>query len=130
MTCHSRGILGLDLGLILATLTFVACDGNEHGSSSSGVDRSKYFDQLTAEEVKAICTWDINVMGGPRSFSCDGSTGRIGTLDECTATPHSQTTHCQVGLWEDCINSVQGDPCQLYGTAACKVFVSCEYSRD
>jgi hypothetical protein len=57
-----------------------------------------------------LTPWGVNTVGGSRTYSCDGGTVTIKTVDECTSAPNTQKPHCQVGLWEDCVNSLREMP--------------------
>ncbi len=64
--------------LAIAALGLVGCDssGGRASPTSSGVSRSKYLDQLTTDEIQALCSWAIAVEGGPGDHAC-GDAGSI-----------------------------------------------------
>jgi hypothetical protein len=130
---HSKTsrMVGFACGLAMVVLAVAACDGGGSSTSSSGVARSKYLDQLTTAERTALCTWAVEAEGGPHAYSCDsGVSGSINDAAQCTSDLGMDTTHCQVALVEDCINSTHGDACQVSVTAACREYMSCFLSRD
>jgi hypothetical protein len=117
--------LGLLIVLSLATSLLVGCDGGGT-PSRSGVDRGKYLDQLTESERRTLCTWGITAQGGPSERVCgDAGTWTVYSIEECVASPATSSTHCQVALVEDCIDSLHGDTCNWLVTTECKTYVAC-----
>jgi hypothetical protein len=128
MLHSSLRIALLACGLAVAALGPVGCDGGGNGAlpTSSGVSRSKYFDQLSADEIRALCIWSSDVEGGPGDHTCgDAGSMHTPTVDECVAGSSTAPPHCQVALVEDCGNSLHGDACQVFVTPACKTYVEC-----
>jgi hypothetical protein len=131
MPISSLRIALLALGLALATLAPAGCDsgGIKALPPSSGIDRSKYLDQLTPDEIRELCTFVITSEGGSGNRSCgDAGSFHVYTLDECTSGT-LVSYHCQVALVEDCLSSLEGDVCSFFGSSACKVYVECVTAR-
>ena len=104
------------------------CDGGGISATptSSGVSRSEYLDQLTTEEMRALCTWSNEVEGGPGEKACgDAGSMSVPTVDECVSGGTANPVHCQVALVEDCGNSLHGDACRVLVTSACKTYIDC-----
>jgi hypothetical protein len=128
MPTSSLRIALLACGLAVAAVGPAGCHGGAN-KGSSGVDRSKYLDQLTPDEIRQLCTFAIDYEGGPGNYQCgNGVTFRVYTLDECTSGSLG-SCHCQVALVEDCVNSLDGDVCRFSGSSACKTYVDCVTAR-
>lgn len=131
MTCRARGIRlsTVVIGVAAAALAVIAtaCGGDGDSTSGySGVDRNKYIDELTADEKLRLCSWAIPREGGAGEYSCsDGATGTIYTIEECSSTTASATAHCLVSLVEQCVLSLDGDPCLIRTSAACQSYMQC-----
>jgi hypothetical protein len=110
-----------------SALGLSACSGesrDEGGVGASGVPRDKYLDELTPDEQRDLCTWAIAAQGGPGERACDEETTvTVPSVDECAAD--DLDFHCRVGLAEDCVVSLDGDPCALLVEPACQTYVEC-----
>jgi hypothetical protein len=122
LASRALGLLSL---LSLATSLLVGCDsGGTPGRS--GVNRDKYIDQLTESEQRTLCTWAITAQGGPGEHICgDAGTWTVYSVEECVASPATSSTHCQVAMVEDCIDSLHGNTCNLFVTTECKTYLAC-----
>lgn len=111
------------LGLALA-LTAIGCD--DGGGPRSGVDRSKYLDELNADEVQQLCAWSTSQLE-PGEHTCPGGgTAKGKTTSECVEDYQKpDKPHCLVSLTEDCVNSLGGDLCKMFDTHACQTYVHC-----
>jgi hypothetical protein len=101
-----------------------ACGGG------SGVDGDKYVDELTAEEARQLCEWGVEKQGGPMTKMCGGGvTITVRTVDECVASFQGEgAPHCQVSVAEDCLDALDGEPCNLFSKSECATFVACGMS--
>lgn len=123
------------LSLVLG-LSAVGCDGGDgspHGSgdgssSASGVERSRYLDELSTDELQQLCSWSASILR-PGSYSCsNGIKGKAHTASECFDSTRKTPKHCLVSLTEDCVNSTHGDPCLVLTPGPCSDYVSCVLS--
>ena len=81
-----------------------------------------YLDQLTADQVKTLCTWMVDVQGGPHTIDCgDGTKITIDPVDDCL---QNEWPHCEVGLLRPCIEAQAKDPCGK-APPACTTFYQC-----
>ena len=127
MLSSSLRIALVACGLAVAMSLPAGCDSGSSGTSTSGsgVDRSKYLDQLTADEIRELCSFLIASEGGSGDRTCgDAGAFHVYTLDQC-ASGSLGSFHCQVALVEDCLTSLQGDVCRVFGSSACKTYVEC-----
>ncbi len=114
-------MLCLFLGLVAG-----AC-GGEDGIPTwpSGVDRSKYVDELSASEVEQLCAWSASILL-PGEYKCsEDTTMQAHTTSQCADSVQAKPRHCLVSLTEDCVASTQGDPCQMMVTAPCLAYIEC-----
>lgn len=105
----------------------VGCGGGDSDSSPLGLDRSKYLDELSMDEIRQFCTWTES-LAEPGPYQCaDGNTMIPQTASECieNAEKDPSAPHCLVSLAEDCYASAAGDPCLVNVTAPCKTFAAC-----
>jgi hypothetical protein len=92
---------------------------------TTGVDPERFLDELEAEEWEQICTWMVDIQGGPHTLACgDGVSITIDTVESCAE--RSEFPHCQVGLLVACVSAQAEDLC---GDApeACDDFYTCVY---
>jgi hypothetical protein len=116
--------------ILIAVACFLALAGIACGSSKgpSGVDSSKYLDQLSASERAQFCTWAIvTEQGGSVTATVtktcpDGSKTDIEAEKSCES---DAKPHCQVSLLESCVTATGGDPCKTGSTPACMPYVQC-----
>ena len=107
------------IGLLLAT----GC------GEGSGVDTSKFIDELTPAELQQLCEWGEAEQGGAREVSCgENTTTSVKSAAECAAD--TDLPHCTVSNLEDCINSIGGDPCKILSTQECATYVQCSLSSE
>ena len=103
----------------------------EEGASEEGsfsVDREFFLDELSPQDWTEICTWMIEIQGGPHSVECgEGVTITIDTVDECSN--RSEFPHCAVGLLADCVTAQAEDLCGD-APAACDTFYACVYAES
>jgi hypothetical protein len=127
MSSHACGISLPIVAIALAATVTTACSGDEDGNSGySGVDSTKYLDELSETERLRLCSWAIPREGGAGTYTCsDGTTGTIYTTEQCAASPVTTTAHCLVSLVEACVLSLDGDPCQMRTSAACVSYMQC-----
>jgi hypothetical protein len=73
------------------------------GSGSSGVDSSKFTDELSSDELSTLCDWMLDKQGGAGTETdCgEGESAIVGTKTECAASV--AIPHCQVSAVESCI---------------------------
>jgi hypothetical protein len=90
--------------------------------SSSGVDRGKKLSALTAGEKTSLCKFSISEEGGAGKKICGATTLTVKTQAECEAQPGNS---CTVAAIEDCVASIDGDPCKLLTTAECATVIQC-----
>ena len=90
----------------------------------SGVPSGVYLDELTANELHAICVWATPLLGGPGERQCDNDI-KVTTppVEECSVD--TVTIHCKVALLEACVLSLNGDPCVLLSSTACAEYIAC-----
>jgi hypothetical protein len=94
----------------------------------SGVRSDAYLDELTADELHAICAWATPLEGGPGKRMCDNNvTLTTPTVEECSVD--TITIHCTVALVEACVLSLNGDPCLLLSSTACAAYIACATAR-
>jgi hypothetical protein len=134
MHSSSLRIAALAWGLAALSLGPAGCEGSgiRATSTGSGVDRGKSLGELTSEEILALCTWTIDAQGGAGERACgfEGGTLSVNTVDQCISGFTGNMSRCQVALFEDCINSLYGDACQIFATSACKAYFDCVLTRD
>jgi hypothetical protein len=83
-----------------------------------------YLDELTPDEIHALCAWGIPLQGPAGETQCDdGIRLTPETVEECSAA--NVTIHCTVGVLEACTLSLNGDPCKLLTSAACATYINC-----
>jgi hypothetical protein len=99
--------------------------GSSGSAGDTGIPRTKYLDELTPAEQQRVCEWAIAEQGGPGETDCGGGTTvNVSSVAECAAedlTPF----HCLYGLLEDCVTSLNGDPCGITTNAACEAYIAC-----
>lgn len=116
-------------GSILLGFVALACsDGDDDGPGASGVDRGKYLDELTLEELGNLCQWSTPAQGGAAEHDCDGFTLTTPSVEECSA--ESADIHCTVAQVEDCVSSTGGDPCKTLSTEPCAAYLTCALETD
>lgn len=87
-----------------------------------GVSSERYLDDLTAAEHEALCTWMVEIQGGPHSVECGG--GVTITIDPVASCLELVWPHCQVGLLADCVAAQAVDLCAS-SPAECAAFYQC-----
>jgi hypothetical protein len=87
-----------------------------------GVPDGTYLDELTADQAHDLCTWMVDVQGGPHTIDCGGGT-KI-TIDPVADCLQNLWPHCQVGLLRPCIEAQAKDECGP-APAACTAFYQC-----
>jgi hypothetical protein len=98
--------------------------GGAGGVGPSGLPSGAYLDELTSDELHALCVWGIPLQGGPGQKQCsDSVTVTTHTVEECSVD--MVTIHCTVGSLEACLLSLNGDPCLLLDSAACAAYIAC-----
>ena len=89
------------------------------------VDLERFLDELEPGDWEAICTWMVEIQGGPHTLQCDeGVSITIDTVEECAE--RSEFPHCQVGLLVACVSAQAEDLCGD-APAACDDFYACVY---
>jgi len=106
----------------------VGGSGNVGGSGGalgpSGLPSGAYLDELTPDEIHALCAWGIPLQGPPGTTQCDQNISVTpATVDECSV--ETVTIHCTVGMLEACTLSLDGDPCKTLTSAACATYINC-----
>ena len=92
---------------------------------STGVDPDRFLDELEASEWEQICTWMVDIQGGPHTVECgDGVSITIDTVESCSE--RTDFPHCQVGLLVACVSAQAEDLCGD-APAACDDFYACVY---
>lgn len=94
--------------------------------SPSGVDSAAYIDELTAAEFATLCAYRVEAIG-TSSTTCGALTLRVSTQAQCEA---ESRPHCLVSSLEACVDSLAGDPCNLFKTTACATYLMCAASAD
>lgn len=100
--------------------------GGEDGPlpARSGVDRSKYMDELSAAEIKQYCAWSTQVIPAGR-HECSRGVIVFGTEKDCIGSQ----AHCLVSVEEDCRASMRDDACQLFDGEPCKAYWECRLAE-
>jgi hypothetical protein len=84
-----------------------------------------YLDELTGEQANTLCTWVVDVQGGPHTIDCgNGTQITIDPAEDCLQNPWP---HCQVGSLRTCIEAQAVDQCGP-APAACTAFYECASS--
>jgi hypothetical protein len=105
-----------------ATLLLAAACGSSKGPS--GVDSSKYVDQLSASETASLCMFTIASQGGTGAKMCsDGTSVNVPAEMDCES--QMIKPHCQVSTVEACFSALGGDGCKLLMTSACAPYIQC-----
>ena len=106
------------------TITIMSCGG----SGSSGIESSKYMDELSSDEISTLCDWMLEQQGGVGvETDCgDGLSTTTPTKDECTAT--TTLPHCQVSAVESCMEALDGNSCNLLSADGCADYMTCAFS--
>jgi hypothetical protein len=90
----------------------------------SGVPSDAYLDELTADQLHALCVWGVPLQGGPGQKQCDSTTTvTTETVEECSVD--MVTIHCTVAMLETCELSLNGDPCAILTSTACLAYIDC-----
>lgn len=112
---------------LAATLVLSACGSD----SKSGVDSSKYVDELTADDVAKLCDWYTSELGGARQVMCGAElTVTVNSTDECKSEDFGMgAPHCQVSVLEACVEALGGDPCKLFSAEACGTYLECAFGE-
>jgi hypothetical protein len=114
----------LVVSLLSLCLTTLAC-----GDSSSGVDRDKYLDELSASEVSQICKFAIETRGGAGEYQCTEHVKvTVPSQSKCETDPRP---HCLVSVFEDCMIDHEGDACRIVAPnppQSCKDYLACAFS--
>lgn len=110
-------------------------ENNVEDSASSNADEpisltistERYLDELNAQEWEQVCTWMVDVQGGPHSVECSqGVTITVETVAECSQ--RTDFPHCTVGLLVDCVAEQAKDLCQD-APVECDRFYDCVYAN-
>lgn len=116
--------------LWLGVLVVAACGG---GSSGSGISSSKKLADLSTEESRKLCEYDIKVEKGPRTVTCDdGSTHDVEDASVCASVegaPVGASCTATVGDAEDCFEALGDDPCNV-DFKACGAILNCAFNSD
>jgi len=81
------------------------------------LDPTEEVGALDQAEKAALCEI-IVAAAGTETVNCDGLEVSPTTYEECLADP--APVACTVGDVTACTESLQGDPCNLFMTAACQ----------
>lgn len=100
-------------------------DGDSSPPPTSGVDRSKYLDELSPQEARQYCSWfEGNCPTG--EYKCpNGATIGCLSASECAEDIQSRPSQCLVSAVEDCVAGTKGDPCQVHLIEACEAYMNC-----
>jgi hypothetical protein len=105
------------LGFFTLILIISGCGG------PSGVDSSKYADELSADEKASLCDWTAQEAGNGKEFDCgDNVTATGATKEECIAAP---AAHCLVSDVEACTEATMGNPCGILTNSECTALIAC-----
>lgn len=117
------------LTALVLGLAAVGCD--DGGGSHSGINRSKYLDEMSADEIVQFCAWEASLVE-PGEHACpSGITMTTYTASECVERSKDRPApHCLISLAEDCLSSAKGDPCQVLVTDVCKTYVACAAQKS
>lgn len=109
---------------MLLGLALVGCDDGD--GSRSGINRSKYLDEMSADDIQKFCSWEASLVE-PGEHKCPNDiTMRTFTASECVERSKTKPLpHCLVSLAEDCLSSTKGDACQVLVTDVCKTYIAC-----
>lgn len=108
----------------------VGCGDGDASPAPSGVNRSKYMDELSESEIAQLCSWSASIMPPGERTCPGGATAKADTESECADSIRSTPVHCLVSLAEDCVISTNGDPCKSLSTTACGKYVMCLFEDD
>jgi len=127
----------------LVLVSLAACGGSERPAADAGavdaapvvdvastpdgapmlsVPDATYLDELTPDDAMALCTWMVDIQGGPHTIDCGG--GTMITIDPVADCLQNTWPHCQVGLLRPCIEAQALDECGP-APAACTAFYQC-----
>jgi hypothetical protein len=121
LACGSDQRSAVDAGPTDAAATVDAGPGID-GPPALSVPDATYLDQLTSDQATALCTWMVDVQGGPHTITCtDGTQITIDPVADCLQNPWP---HCQVGSLRACIEAQVVDQCGA-APAACTAFYQC-----
>jgi hypothetical protein len=100
------------LGFSMVVLAFaVACGGGEGGG---GPDRTKQVDELTDDEVFAMCEIIADLFP-VRSVTCDGQSAEVGTsVDGCISDFLATQCDATVAEAEDCAEALAEFPDDVF----------------
>lgn len=93
----------------------------------SGLDPNRFLDELTPEEIHALCAWQAERWGGPGRHMCDElNSYEVDTVEACVEKSRSRPRpHCRAGLFFDCMSALGNNYCRLYVEEGCKPYFSC-----
>lgn len=89
--------------------------------SGSGVDSSKYLDELTADEAASLCEYYLDKTG-TEAKTCGAITFTPRTQEQCVADARP---HCTVELLETCADALGDDTCELFTKEECAPYFAC-----
>ncbi len=92
------------------------------GAPVLSVPDATYLDALTPDDAMALCTWLVDIQGGPHTIDCGD--GTMITIDPVADCLQNVWPHCQVGLLRPCIEAQAQDECGP-APAACVAFYQC-----
>lgn len=110
-------------------LVSIGCGGGDEGFS--GVDVTKRLGDLSAAEMRDVCTWVIAQQGGEGAVhQCEnGDTVTLDTVDECVAERDGfDTCSVTVRQLEECVLAVGEDVCLAPSTPVCQPLGECDFS--
>lgn len=112
--------------LLWLCVSVVAIGCGSSSSSGSGVTETKKLTELSASEQDQLCTYSVNIEGGPRTVTCSGGDVTIDDKATCIANFTGLSAQCMATVddAEGCAEAMGKDPC-TFDFSACSALLSC-----
>lgn len=115
-----RSILGWSTVLVALS---VGCGGD----GGLDVDGSAVMTSLSDSDLQAVCSWSIDLQGGPgHETDCgDGTTVSVQQVGDCTAGFEGKDCTLTVAEFQACAEASADNPCEALGSSACSPVFEC-----
>jgi len=116
-----------DSGVVADSGTQDTPDGGTAGDAGTDPvtppDRNTLVSDLSEGEKAALCQQIVQAQG-TEEVQCDGFTVTPPTYEECLADVPAGST-CTVGMVQDCMDSLNGNACNIFSTTECAALFEC-----
>jgi hypothetical protein len=110
------------LSWLCVAVAIIGCSS----SSGSGVTASKKLIELSASEQDKLCTYTVDIEGGPHTVTCSDGPITVDDKATCIANFSGLGAQCTATVddAEGCAEAMGKDPCN-FDFNACTALISC-----